>query len=481
MSATKSPKKTTKKPTKRPVKKTTKKKPVKQTKLPVVKYQPDRPSKRRSHRKSIILLGILIMLGAVAYGVGRYETRSQPVAVVTPTPMPSPSATPPSVGGQLLNAGTPQVLTTAQITSAVKWRYGSQTPTAKYPVTVQTIEYTSADIDGTQLTEYARVYIPQGMVTTPGVISFGAGTTGLGASCAISTEQSTIHNLGDYNAHFLAYASQGNVVVATDYPGMLISGQLEAYMVGELEGRALLDSVRAARQLSGTSSWSAQPVFLLGYSQGGQADFWADQIDKSYAPDVKLAGLVAFAPVSNVLQTWQGILHGSTIDWFGPYVLASYTNYYQQPLGINQILLPKWVTNLQTDVTNHCIDSVTTYYGTNPSLIYTPQFLAALSSGDLPSYGFTTLASELDQQNITEGTTTPKLLLQGLADTTILPAQTSAMNTLLCQLKSGRVSEQTFAKSSHYSIIPDSFTQSLAWINAVRSGQTAATNCPPST
>ena len=472
MSAAKTTKGTAKKMPKKTPKST-----AKQAKLPVVKYQPDRPSNSHPHRKSYILLGILLVLMVTAYLVGRYETHPQSVAVHAVTPQPSTSAAPVSVGGRLLSPGTVQTLTTTQIASAVRWRYGAQTPAPKYEVTVQTIEYTSAAADGTQLIEYARVYIPQGMTTTPGVISFGAGTTGIGQTCSLSLEQPTIHNLGDYNAHNLAYASQGYIVVATNYPGIGTAGQLEDYMVGVLEGRAMLDSVRAARRLSGTTSWSTQPIFLLGYSQGGQAAFWADQIDKAYAPDVKVAGLVAFAPVSSVLSTWQGILHGSTINWFGPYVLASYANYYQQDLGVGQILLPKWVADLQTDATSHCIDTAPAFYGSSASAVYTPQFLAALASGDLASYGFGTLATEMAAQDITQGTSTPKLLLQGSADTTILPSQTTAMNTQLCQLKSGRVSLQVVAKSTHYSIIPDSFNQTMAWINTVRDGQTVPTNC----
>ena len=50
-----------------------------------------------------------------------------------------------------------------------------------------------------------------------------------------------IWNLGDM-------LSQGYIVVATDYPGLGTDG-IHPYLIGESEGRAVLDLVRAARRL----------------------------------------------------------------------------------------------------------------------------------------------------------------------------------------------------------------------------------------
>ena len=41
--------------------------------------------------------------------------------------------------------------------------------------------------------------------------------------------------------------ARGYVVVATDYPGLGVPGQIHPYLIGVSEGRAVLDSVRAAR------------------------------------------------------------------------------------------------------------------------------------------------------------------------------------------------------------------------------------------
>jgi len=43
--------------------------------------------------------------------------------------------------------------------------------------------------------------------------------------------------------------AQGYVVVATDYAGLGVPGMIHPYLIGASEGRAVLDSVRAARDL----------------------------------------------------------------------------------------------------------------------------------------------------------------------------------------------------------------------------------------
>src|SRR5580704_8449680 len=59
----------------------------------------------------------------------------------------------------------------------------------------------------------------------------------------------------------------GYIVAASDYPGLGAGGP-HPYLVGESEGRAVLDSGRAAERLTGEQ---APGVAFWGHSQGGQA------------------------------------------------------------------------------------------------------------------------------------------------------------------------------------------------------------------
>jgi alpha-beta hydrolase superfamily lysophospholipase len=77
---------------------------------------------------------------------------------------------------------------------------------------------------------------------------------------------------------------QGYVVAATDYPGLGTSGP-HPYLVGLSEGRAALDSVRAARSMAGSDSAFA----VWGHSQGGHAALYAGILAANYAPELKLS------------------------------------------------------------------------------------------------------------------------------------------------------------------------------------------------
>ena len=89
--------------------------------------------------------------------------------------------------------------------------------------------------------------------------------------------------------------AHGYVVVATDYEGLGVPG-VHPYLVGVSEAHAVLDSVRAARELPATQATSRFAVW--GHSQGGHAALWTGQLQPSYAPDVTLAGVAALAPAS---------------------------------------------------------------------------------------------------------------------------------------------------------------------------------------
>ncbi len=88
---------------------------------------------------------------------------------------------------------------------------------------------------------------------------------------------------------------RGYVVAATDYPG-LGTPQTHPYLVGVSEARAVLDSVRAARALTGAQNRFA----VWGHSQGGQAALFTGLIAKSYAPDLDLVGVAAAAPATDL-------------------------------------------------------------------------------------------------------------------------------------------------------------------------------------
>jgi hypothetical protein len=122
------------------------------------------------------------------------------------------------------------------------------------------------------------------------LVTYAVGTHGLGDHCAPSYQmRSGTEGELSLMDHALA---QGWAVVVTDYEGLGTPGT-HTYTVGRSEGHAVLDGARAAQRLSGAGLSAEGPVGIWGYSQGGQAAAWAGQLQASYAPELRVAGVAA--------------------------------------------------------------------------------------------------------------------------------------------------------------------------------------------
>ena len=107
------------------------------------------------------------------------------------------------------------------------------------------ILYRSTGLNGEPIAVSGAIFIPPGSAPERGrdVIAWAHPTSGVVEACAPSLMPDVagmIWGLEDMLA-------QGHVVVATDYPGLGVPGQIHPYLIGVSEGRSVLDSVRAAR------------------------------------------------------------------------------------------------------------------------------------------------------------------------------------------------------------------------------------------
>jgi acetyl esterase/lipase len=94
-----------------------------------------------------------------------------------------------------------------------------------------------------------------------------------------------------------SFIRDGYVVAATDYPG-LGTPETHPYLVGESEGRAVLDSVRVASAMPGAGG--GRKFVVWGHSQGGHAALFTGILAKSYAPELDLLGVAAAAPATDL-------------------------------------------------------------------------------------------------------------------------------------------------------------------------------------
>lgn len=116
------------------------------------------------------------------------------------------------------------------------------------------------------------------------------------------------------------------VLVATDYEGMGVYGA-QPYLIGSAEGRAVLDAVRAVRQMRQVST--SKKTVVWGHSQGGGAALWADKIQPNYAPDVPLSGVAAISPTSDmtaIARYWSRLQNAGSV--LTSYLMSGYAATY---------------------------------------------------------------------------------------------------------------------------------------------------------
>jgi hypothetical protein len=160
------------------------------------------------------------------------------------------------------------------------------------------ILYLSTTVTGAPTAVSGTVLVPTSAFPgTRPVVAYASGTQGWGDQCAASKEMSN----GVFDEQFAVsnLLSKGWAVTVTDYPGLGTPGD-EDYSVGIAEGRAVLDSVRAAALLPGSGLSTSAPVGIEGYSQGGSAADWAAQLQPSYAPSLRLTGVAAGGTPANL-------------------------------------------------------------------------------------------------------------------------------------------------------------------------------------
>lgn len=121
--------------------------------------------------------------------------------------------------------------------------------------------------------------------------------------------------------------AQGWAVVATDYVG-LGTGGTHPYLIGQAEGRSVLDSIRAAQQLA-EADLSPTSV-IWGHSQGGHAALWAGGLAGSYAPELDITGVAAMSPAANLPALFDSLNDSAIGSLFGSFALAAYAAEYPE-------------------------------------------------------------------------------------------------------------------------------------------------------
>jgi len=326
--------------------------------------------------------------------------------------------------------------------------------------------YNSTDIDGRIVPVSGVVFIPLGPPPAGGrnVVAWAHATTGIAPGCAPSLAPGP--DVAASIPGLASFISAGDVVAATDYQGMGVPG-VHPYLVGESEGRGVLDSVRAARTLPGANI--SGNFVVWGHSQGGQSALFAGQLAASYAPELHLLGVAAAAPVTDMKGEFAEPFSGDSGRLLGAYTYYSWSKVYHVP--ITTVVYPQAVPRVD-HAAAQCLNNIgQAIAAIRAGAALNPVFLSHVPVGTPP---WTALFEQNSAGLMPPGA--PLLIVQGKADTTVEPYWARGFVGKVC----GRheiVDYVEYKGVSHLRIADRAAPVVTAWIADRFAGKTPPDNC----
>ncbi|GAA2537125.1 hypothetical protein GCM10009860_17130 [Microbacterium mitrae] len=382
----------------------------------------------------------LALVGSIALVAGGLALSGtpQPDGFYTP-----PDGLPPQAG-VLLSA---QVFTRDVPAGAEGWR----------------ILYTTTNGDDEIITASGLVIAPADATRSP-VIAWAHGTTGFARGCAPSLLEHPFV-AGGMPATEDALAA-GWSIVATDYPGLGTTG-VQPYLIGQGEGRAVLDAVRAARQLESISL--AEETVIWGHSQGGHASLWAGGLASTYAPELTISGVAAMAPASDLPVLLEAIADQPVGSVFGSFALAAYAGTYDDVATTDYVRPGAHI--MMQEMQSRCLTDAS-------SLVSIATALSADASVWAQSPGDGALGEHAERYVPRLLISAPVFLAQGLTDTLVVPAMQQGYVSERCA--AGQVIDyREYPDADHMGLVADQtlLDDLMSWTTDRFAGQSAATEC----
>jgi pimeloyl-ACP methyl ester carboxylesterase len=333
------------------------------------------------------------------------------------------------------------------------------------------ILYRSQSVDGRPIAVSGFVVAPLAAATTPrNVVAWAHPTVGSADICAPS-KHVDLSARGDAPTMAVTAAlrdliAQGSVLVATDYEGLGTPGP-HPYLVGVSEGRGVLDAVLAARQLPGTGV--GDQTVIYGVSQGGHAALWAGELAATWAPAIRLVGVVAAAPFNslNLLLPAAAAAAGTE----GYFVLGTFGQAAANPaLDPGAVLDPAAMAVADT-IEQRCLADVQTVF----------HAVVAGSGHPITKVNLLTLPAWRAQIDAIEPgnqpTAAPILVVHGEQDPLVPVFATRALVARLCG-RHDNVEARYFPGAGHGDVVVAGDAAIRIWIADRFAGRPAVANCP---
>jgi acetyl esterase/lipase len=327
------------------------------------------------------------------------------------------------------------------------------------------ILYRSSERDDAPIAVSGAIFLPDAAASSGNkrpIVAWAHPTTGVVEKCAptlLPDLSGTIPGLEDMLA-------RGWIVAATDYPGLGTPG-MHPYLIGDSEARAVLDSVRAARSMPHAGAGDRFAVW--GHSQGGHAALFTGQLAAGYAPELKLVGVAAAAPATNLAELFDADFATTAGRTLTAMALLSWSKVLDQPL--KSILAAQARPSFER-VSHDCIQSIAEmlqieqdtaglqrkFLTANPTKIEPWQSIMTRNSPGAAPPG------------------APVFLAQGTADDIVRPSITKRFADRLCK-GGAEVVLVALEGASHAFAAQDSARTAVAWMADRFAGKAPPSDC----
>ncbi|MDB5500382.1 MAG: lipase [Tardiphaga sp.] len=327
------------------------------------------------------------------------------------------------------------------------------------------ILYRSTGLDGEPIAVSGVAIVPPGPPPASGrsIVAWAHPTTAVVAHCAPSLALFVFQQIQGLRP----LIARDAVVVATDYPGLGTAGP-HPYLVGVSEGRAVLDSVRAARGMPGVGG--AGNFAVWGHSQGGQAALYTGLLAKRYAPELTLVGVAAAAPATELVTLMGDDFKTSGGKNLTAMTLWSWSRVFGAP--IDKVVMPVALPVVDV-LASECIESIF-------DIVERRRTEKPLEQNFLsvPNIATTEPWKTLALRNTPSALprSIPLFLAQGSNDDLVQPAVTRAYFQRQCQAGS-RVTMLLMPNVGHGFAGRDAANAAVNWIGERFAGNPAPSDC----
>lgn len=326
--------------------------------------------------------------------------------------------------------------------------------------------YRSTAADGSPTAVSAAAFVPAAAPSAAApreVLAWAHGTTGLGDAC--SESGALISGSAPELAFVNIITGSDRVVVATDYEGLGTPGP-HPYLVNQVAGRNVLDSIRAIVQLPASGVTSASSAVVWGHSQGGGAAAFTAELQPTYAPDVKLVGAAVGAPAADFGVFANAAAPGAGTDFgFVVMALAGFGAAYPD-VKLDTLLTPEG-QQVARDIGDQCSDAILNR-------------LNATKATDLLTPAVTTdpaLAARLKENSAGyQKTPVPILLYHGDDDLVVPPVASTNIRGRYCA-EGVNAELKTYPGTDHVSVLLPAFVDITTWLDARLAGTPAPNAC----